>query len=254
MWQNRYSAESMKIKLQVSTGKILFYLGSACLLVGMLAYAFYRSWWAVPMLVPAGAVWFIHSVREERRRKLDSGRASFRDGMRSISAALSAGYSPENAIREAATELLHLYGERDVVVREFRLMAQKLNMNRPVEIVLSEAAEELGLEDLRSFAEVFGVARKSGGQLVSIIGDTVEIMEEKQQTQEEVATLLSGKQFEQQILTVFPLALIAYLNLSAADFFQMLYTTVMGRIVMTVCLAIYVSAVVMSWKIGKIRV
>lgn len=246
--------ESEKIRLQVSTGKILLYAAGACLLVGVLAYAFYRSWWAVPVLTPAGAVWFVHSIREERRRKLDIGRASFRDGMRSISAALSAGYSPENAVREAASELSHLYGERDVVVREFRLMVQKLNLNRPVEIVLAEAADELGLEDLRSFAEVFGVARRSGGQLVSIIGDTVEVMEEKQQTQEELATMLSGKQFEQQILTIFPLALIAYLNLSAEEFFQVLYKTVMGRAVMTGCLAVYLAAVGLSWKIGKIRV
>ena len=65
--------------------------------------------------------------------------------MRSISAALSAGYSPENAVREAAEELRHLYGEREVVVREFQLMVQKLNMNRPIETVLTEAADELGM-------------------------------------------------------------------------------------------------------------
>lgn len=247
-------AESQRICLRVSPAKVMLYAGSACLLVAALAHAFYRSWWAVPMLLPVGVLWFFHSLREERRRKLDNGRSSFRDGMRSISAALSAGYSPENAIREAAAELVQLYGERDEVVREFNLMVQKLNMNRPVEIVLAEAAEELGLEDLRSFAEVFGVARRSGGQLVAIIGDTVEVMEEKQTTEAEVATMLSGKQFEQQILTVFPLGLIAYLNLSASDFFQVLYTTVMGRVVMTVCLAVYLSAVGLSWKIGRIKV
>lgn len=247
-------AETEKIRLQVSRTRMLLYAAGACLLVGALAYSFYRSWWAVPFLLPAGIVWFVHSLREEKRRALESGRGSFRDGMRSISAALSAGYSPENAVREAAAELLHLYGERNVVVREFRLMVQKLNMNRPVEIVLAEAAEELGLEDLQSFAEVFGVARRSGGQLVSIIGDTVAVMEEKEQTQEELATMLSGKQFEQQILTIFPLALIAYLNLSADEFFQVLYTTVMGRVVMTVCLVIYLAAVGLAWKIGRISV
>lgn len=219
-----------------------------------MAYAFYRSWWAVPFTLPVGVVWLVHSLREEKRKTLEKGRGCFRDGMRSISAALSAGYSPENAVREAAKELLQLYGEREVVVREFQLMVQKLNMNRPVETVLTEAAEELGLEDLQSFAEVFGVARRSGGQLVSIIGDTVAVMEEKEQTQEELATMLSGKLFEQQILTIFPLGLIAYLNLSADGFFYILYTTAMGRIVMTICLFVYLAAVGLAWKIGNIRV
>lgn len=242
------------IRLQVKPTKILLYAGGTILLVGALAYSFYRSWLAVPALVPVGVAWFIHSLREEKRKQIEQGRSSFQDGMRSISAALSAGYSPENAVREAASELQHLYGERDIVVREFRLMVQKLNLNRPVESVLQEAAEGLGLEDLRSFAEVFGVAKRSGGQLVAIIADTVDVMEEKQQTQDEVATMLSGKLFEQQILTVFPLALIAYLNLSAKDFFQVLYTTGMGRAVMTVCLAVYLGAVALSWKIGRISV
>ncbi|MBQ6875699.1 MAG: type II secretion system F family protein [Lachnospiraceae bacterium] len=234
--------------------KIICFAVGACLLVGALAYAFYRSWWAVPFMLPAGGIWFIHSLREEKRRTLENGRGCFRDGMRSISAALSAGYSPENAVREAAEELRHLYGEREVVVREFQLMVQKLNMNRPIETVLTEAADELGLEDLQSFAEVFAVARRSGGQLVSIIGDTVAVMEEKEQTQEELATMLSGKLFEQQILTMFPLGLIAYLNMSADGFFHILYTTMMGRIVMTICLFIYLAAVGLAWKIGQIRV
>ena len=171
-----------------------------------------------------------------------------------MSAALSAGYSPENAVREAAKELEQLYGSRDEVVREFKLMVRKLNINRPVEMVLMEAAEELELDDLQSFAEVFGVARRSGGQLVAIIGDTVDVMEEKQETEAEVATVLSGKQFEQKILAVFPLALIGYLNLSAGDFFSVLYTTVFGRAAMTVCLAVYLAAMCLSWKISRIRV
>lgn len=234
--------------------KILIYAVGAVLLAGTLAYAFYRSWWAVPFMLPAGGIWFVHSLREEKRKTLEKGKGCFRDGMRSISAALSAGYSPENAVREAAAELRHLYGEREVVVREFQLMVQKLNMNRPIETVLTEAADELGLEDLQSFAEVFAVARRSGGQLVSIIGDTVAVMEEKEQTQEELATMLSGKLFEQQILTMFPLGLIAYLNMSADGFFHILYTTMMGRIVMTICLFIYLAAVGLAWKIGQIRV
>ena len=240
--------------MQVSPVKTALHAASAFLLVGALAYGFYRSWKAVFILSPVGTVWFIHSMREEKRRKLENGRGCFRDGMRSMSAALSAGYSPENAVREAAKELEQLYGSRDEVVREFKLMVRKLNINRPVEMVLMEAAEELELDDLQSFAEVFGVARRSGGQLVAIIGDTVDVMEEKQETEAEVATVLSGKQFEQKILAVFPLALIGYLNLSAGDFFSVLYTTVFGRAAMTVCLAVYLAAMCLSWKISRIRV
>ena len=76
----------------------------------------------------------------------------------------------------------------------------------------------------------------------------------EQQTQEELATMLSGKLFEQHILTIFPLGLIAYLNLSADGFFYILYTTAMVRIVMTICLFVYLAAVGLAWKIGNIRV
>lgn len=238
----------------MSPVKIAFHGACSVLLVAALAYGFYRSWKALFILSPVGFLWFLHSVREEKTRKLENGRGSFRDGMRSMSSALSAGYSPENAVREAAKELEQLYGSRDEVVREFKLMVRKLNMNRPVEVILMEAAEDLELDDLQSFAEVFGVARRSGGQLVSIISDTVEVMEEKQETEAEVATVLSGKQFEQKILAAFPLGLIAYLNLSAGDFFSVLYTTLLGRVVMTVCLAVYLAAMYLSWKISRIKV
>lgn len=234
--------------------KRMLHGGTAGVLLVALAYGFYQSWKAVPFLAPISIAWYVHSIKEEKRKVRDKGRGTFGDGMRSISSALSAGYSPENAVREAALELEQLYGGRNEVVCAFHLMVHKLNMNLPVETVLAEAAEDLELEDLYSFAEVFGVARKSGGHLVSIIGETVEIMEDKQETEEEVATVLSGKQFEQRILTIFPLALIAYLNLSAEEFFSILYTTLLGRVVMTICLAVYLSAVYLSWRISKIRV
>lgn len=247
-------SETDGVHLQVSPVKIVFHGICSAILVAALAYGFYRSWKAVFILSPVGTLWFIHSVKEEKSRKLENGRGCFRDGMRSMSSALSAGYSPENAVREAAKELEQLYGGRDEVVREFKLMVRKLNMNRPVENILMEAAEDLELDDLQSFAEVFGVARRSGGQLVSIISDTVEVMEEKQETETEVATVLSGKQFEQKILAVFPLGLIAYLNLSAGDFFSVLYTTLLGRVVMTICLTVYLAAMYLSWRISRIRV
>ncbi len=250
----RLFPETDNIRLRVRPVKLFTHGASSVLLVAALAYGFYRSWKAVLFLFPVGVIWFAHAVREERRRIVASGGSCFRDGMRSISAALSAGYSPENAVREAAKELEQLYGSHDVVVREFNLMVRKLNMNRTVEAVLLEAAQELELEDLKSFAEVFGVARRSGGGLAVIISDTVEVMEEKQATEAEVATVLSGKQFEQQILTAFPLALIAYLNISAGDFFNVLYTGLFGRAVMSVCLAVYLAAVCVSWKICRIRV
>ena len=253
-WESLFLRETKKGWLKVSLFKQVFHGGAAVCLVIALSYGFYRSWKAVPLLVPIGIGWYVHSIKEEKRKVLEKGKGTFSDGMRSISSALGAGYSPENAVREAALELEQLYGERNEVVGAFRLMVHKLNMNLPVETVLAEAAEDLELEDLHSFAEVFGVARKSGGQLVSIIGDTVEIMEDKQETEEEVATVLAGKQFEQKILTLFPLALIAYLNLSAEGFFSILYTSLLGRVVMTVCLMVYLAAVYLSWRISRIQV
>ena len=51
-----------------------------------------------------------------------------------------------------------------------------------------------------------------------------------------------------------PFFIIFYLNTSSPDFFSILYSSIMGRIIMTVALLIYLFAIYLSQKIISIPI
>ena len=53
---------------------------------------------------------------------------------------------------------------------------------------------------------------------------------------------------EQRIMNWMPAGILAYVRLTSGDMMQIMYTTAVGRIMMTVCLAVYVGAFCLAEK------
>ena len=58
-----------------------------------------------------------------------------------MSAALKAGYSVENALRETYSDLKSLYKKDSRILKEYEQMIYKLNINRTAEQVLEEFSD-----------------------------------------------------------------------------------------------------------------
>ena len=129
-----------------------------------------------------------------------------------------------------------------------------MTLNKPVEDLLSDFAYRSGLDDITNFAEVFIVAKRNGGQLVQILSHSSEIIREKIQVQEEIRTLNANRRYEQKIMNLIPFLIILYMNFSSPGFFLVLYETFLGRVTMTVCLILYLTALYLSERIMNIEI
>lgn len=229
-------------------------MGKGIALCGLFAYTFYRSWTAFLAFLPAALI-YPHYERRKKKGKRQTVLASqFKEGMMVLASALSAGYSIENAFAAGEQELTLLYGEDGMIAREFTGIVQQIRMNRPVEYLLTDLAERSGLEDIRNFAEVFSVAKRSGGDLGGIMRHTADIIRDKMQVKEEIATLTSSRQFEQKIMNMIPFFIVFYVDASSPGFFVQMYGTGFGRILMSVCLIVYLAAYGLAQKILAIDV
>ena len=144
--------------------------------VAVMLYVFYDSLIPAPLLVP---VWLIY-IRDWQidlsRKKEHELRLQFRDSIQVMASALKAGYSVENAIREAGRDLSPVYSEEARIRKEFRRMVRQMDMNMPAEEVLQEFAERTGQEDIENFVNVFSAAKKRGGDSIAIIRDAVTLI------------------------------------------------------------------------------
>lgn len=120
-------------------------------------------------------------------------RVQFSNAIQAMGAALKAGYSVENAIREAEKDLAPMYEENVRIRKEFRKMVHQLDMKMPAVSVMEQFSERMKQEDTEDFVTVFSSAKMSGGDSISIIRNAVKIISGKIDTEQEIQTMFASK-------------------------------------------------------------
>ena len=232
---------------KLKKGELLLACLEAATLIGLTAFCFYNSIW-VFLVFPAVLPLYLRekqkALAERRRKEL---KIQFKDAVQSIAAALAAGYSAENALREAVKDLQMMYSKDTDMVQEMAAMVRKMDSNQTMEAAVFDFAERSGIEEAQTFAEIFAVAKRGGGDLIGIMKDTARTISETIETERQVAVVLASKRYEQRIMNKIPFAMIFYLRTGCPGFLDPLYHDVTGICVMTVCLGLYGGA----WYLGN---
>ena len=219
-----------------------------------IAWLFYRSWYGMVLVIPVNYLivsYYKNKKRDERAKKL---MIEFRDAIQAVAAALLAGYSIEHAWKEAEREIMDLYGKEAMITKELIQMNAEIKLNRNVEEILHDLAVRSGVEEIQSFAEIFGFAKRSGGDFPQIIRTTAARISAKIEVEREVDTVIAGKKLEGKIMSVMPFFILAYLNLASGEFIDPLYGNLAGVLVMSAALLVFVGAMAINRRISDIRV
>ncbi len=234
--------------------EFLLYGAEAAGIVIFFAYFFYRSLSAAIPLIPIGIFFFKRKGKELSKKQKELLKVQFKEAILCISAGMRAGYSAENAVRESYTDMRRMYGEKGLICRELQYMIGGMNNNIPIEELLHGFGNRSGVDEIREFGDIFAIAKKNGGNIGQVIAETVEIISRKLEVDREIATLISAKKLEQNIMNFVPFFILAYVNATSKGFFQMLYHNPAGIIIMTIGAAVYVGAIFLEDKIMDIRV
>lgn len=143
---------------------------------------------------------------------LENLRSQFKDLLDSLSASYSAGKNTTNAFQASEKDMIAIYGEESDIVREVRIINGGLNNNVNIETLLSDFAVRSGIEDIQSFADVFEVCNRQGGNLKKIVTETRDIINDKIEIEMEIGTLLAGNKNELNIMIVMPVVVVIMLN------------------------------------------
>lgn len=223
-------------------------------ILGLIAFFFYRSFWALPFLFPV--FWLYQKEATDtyvsKRRKETA--IQFKDAILSVSANQKAGYSVENAFKQAYADMVLLYGKGSIICKELGMIISGLGNNIVLEKMLFDLGRRSGVEEISEFAEVFAAAKRNGGNLTEIIERSASVIEQKVETEKEIQVLISARKLEQKIMNVVPFGILAYISVTSKGFFDVLYHNPAGVVIMTVCLIIYIGAVLLSRKIVNIEV
>ena len=221
---------------------------------GVTAYFFYRSVVVFIVLLPVFFLYLKWRKKEAIKKRKWELTLAFREAVVMVAGNLQAGNSVENAFKRVYSDLKTLYGEDAEISGEFRMIGRGLNNNMVLETLLMDFGERSGIEDIKDFADIFGIAKRTGGNLKEIISDTADAISTKTEMRRELRILISEKQFEQRIMSVIPFFILIYIGFTSPGYFDSLYHNLQGIGIMTACLAAYLTALFWSMKITEIEV
>ncbi len=237
-----------------SIPEAIFYVAQGAGIIFLFSYIFYRSVFAAiflsPILIPFLKEKKKESV-EKRKRELS---VQFREMMNSVIAGLQAGYSVENAFAHSYEDIVLLFGENSMMSMELKNLRRSLKNNINLEDVLTSLGERSHISDIADFAEVFRIAKRSGGDLPGILKNAASVITDKMEVRREITTMISAKKMEQNIMNVVPFGIILYIDFSSPGFFDSLYHNLFGVVLMSVMMGIYLFAYFLAKKITDIAV
>ena len=192
--------------------------------------------------------------RHAAERKKQETAQQFRQFLHLLSSMLAAGKSVENAFVSAEKDMRRFFpAGRGSLADDIALVNGRVVNGEPIGTALGSFAERTGLDEIRQFAEVFEICKRSGGDLVEVARSTATLIAEKMEVEQEIRVMTAQKRFEARVMAVVPVALTALLAFGSPDYVAPLYTGI-GRIIMTAVLAGFALCFLWIRKITDLKV
>ncbi len=209
---------------------------SFCIVTGWLFFDFAPIALLFLPYVPYDIFRRLRRQREAERWQLA---LAFRDMLLYLQNGLAAGRSPEGSMEETAKGLEHLYGAKSNIVSECRLMLSQMSNGYSMEKAFEEFGERSKVNEIRQFAEVFLVAKRTGGEIGRVIRQTCNVLQDKLELKRELRTAVAAKEMEFHIMCFIPHGILLYLRLCAPSMSAPLYGNTFG--------AVFMSGVFLGW-------
>lgn len=218
------------------------------------SYVFYDSLIpAAVLLVPALVFYGKKEVEKLIAGRKEKLKREFLTETSLLNDFLRSGYSFENALRASEKELLELFGKESDMLNEIRLMRYGFSLSRTAEESFLDLAERADIPEIFEFASVFSLVNRSGGQIREVIRASADNLTAAFSVEDEIRTMIASKRMEQRIMDLMPLGILLYVRTASPELLRVMYDTLTGNLIMTVCLAVYAGAYFWSEKIMDIH-
>lgn len=240
---------------KLSIKERIFFIIFAAIVIYVIGFIFYRSHILSSVLTSLALLYPRMRAKELMKKRKNEFNLQFKEGLYALSSSLSAGKSIEIAFQDALKDLAILYPDPNTyIIKEFEYIIRRIDMNETVEQALSDLSRRSHLEDVSSFVDVFITTKRTGGNIVNVIKNTSEVISDKVRIKQEIDTMVSQKKLEQKVLSFIPIFMILFLSWSAPDYMDMVFSTGLGRLLMTITVLILIVSYFISRKIMDIEV
>ena len=144
------------------------------------------------------------------------------------------------------------YEEDAFIVKELEVILSGMANNFAVEDLMEDLGNRSGNDDIVSFANVFRISYRKGGNLKDTINTTHSILSDKMEIKEEIETMVSASKMEQTVMIFMPVGLIGIMKSMSPDFAAN-FATPAGIASTTIAIALFIVSYFVGRKILNIK-
>ncbi len=210
---------------------------------------------AIPVVVGlvAGKVYLPMRTKQILNRKKANLKLQFRDMLESINTSLGAGKNVTDSFISVYEDLKMQYEEEADILKELEIILSGLAHNNTIEDLLYDMGRRSGIDDIESFANVFKISYRKGGNTKDTIRNTHLILSEKMEIAEDIETVITGSKNELNIMTVMPIMLIGMMKFTSPDLAAN-FSSPSGIISTTIAIGMFVAAYFIGRAVMEIKI
>lgn len=218
-----------------------------------------RITWILNLLIPtivgiiAGKLFVPMRVKSIIDKKKSELNHQFRDMLDSLTTSLGAGKNVMDSFISVYGDLKVQYDEDAFILKELEVIIAGVQNNIAVEDILEDFGIRSDNEDIKSFANVFKISYRKGGNIKDVIRSTHEILSDKMEIGEDIETLVTSNKMEQNIMILMPIALIGIIKCMSPEFAKN-FVTPTGIISTTISIAVFIVAYCIGKEILDIKI
>jgi len=188
-------------------------------------------------------------IRDKNARNLNS---QFRDFLEAFNTSIGAGKNVVDSFHAVYDDMRIQYEEDAFIVKELEVILSGMANNFAVEDLMEDLGNRSGNDDIVSFANVFRISYRKGGNLKDTINTTHSILSDKMEIKEEIETMVSASKMEQTVMIFMPVGLIGIMKSMSPDFAAN-FATPAGIASTTIAIGLFIVSYFVGRKILNIK-
>ncbi len=261
-YRERYIRETSvqldDVLLQMPAGRIFDLTIAICGLAAFLAVAIFgvsSTNWSWPKaafiaVLAAVAAFPIPRVYLKflKKRRIQRFNEQLEDALNSMSSALKAGFSINQAIEVIASE------NRNPISIEFRLLLQEIRLGVPLEQALENMVRRLESDDFELVATAILTARQTGGELTVIFERLASMIRERMRISGKLRALTAQGRLQSYVVGAMPFLLMIIMNYIAPDMMSSFFNSMTGIFLILGAVGLVIGGFLVIRKITNIDI
>lgn len=203
--------------------------------------------------VIAGRIYLPMRTQQILLKRKAGLKLQFRDLLDSLNTSLNAGNNVQDSFQSAHNDLQLQYGESADIVYELEVILSGVMNNFAIEDMLMDLGVRSAIDDIKSFAQVFEVCYRKGGNIKDIIRNTQSILGDKMTIEQDIETMMTANRSEINIMLIMPVVLVGMMKGTSVEFAAN-FATIPGIISTVIGVIMFIIAWFVGRSIMKIKI